>query len=48
MILDEKMNKQRVYTITWEDPKISAKDVTSISGLDYLRSIRDGKIKPLP
>jgi uncharacterized protein (TIGR00369 family) len=48
MILDEKMNKQRVHTITWEDPKISARDATSISGLDYLCSIRDGKIKPPP
>lgn len=48
MSLDEKTNKQRVHTITWEDPKISARDATSISGLDYLRSIKDGKIKPPP
>jgi uncharacterized protein (TIGR00369 family) len=48
MILYEKMNKQRVHTINWEDPKISVRDATSISGIDYLRSIRDGKTKPPP
>jgi uncharacterized protein (TIGR00369 family) len=43
-----KSNKQRIHTITWEDPKISARDAASISGLDYLRSIKDGRIKPPP
>ena len=39
---------QRIHTITWEDPKISSRDATSISGLDYLRAIRMGKIPPPP
>src|SRR5512140_1305501 len=39
---------RRVRTITWEDPKANARNAMSISGLDYLRSIKDGKIKPPP
>lgn len=39
---------QRIHTVTWEDPRISARDAGSISGLDYLRAIRDGTIKPPP
>lgn len=38
----------RMRTVTWEDPRISARDTMSISGFDYLCSIRDGKIKPPP
>ena len=48
MILYEKMNKQRVHTINWEDPKKSVRDATSISEIDYLGSIRDGKTEPPP
>ncbi len=35
-------NPKRIRTITWDDPKISARDAISISGLDYLRSIKMG------
>ena len=38
----------RIRTVTWEDPRISARDTMSISGFDYLCSIKDGKIKPPP
>ncbi len=38
----------RVRTVTWQDPHISARDAKSISGLDYLRAIKEGKIKPPP
>ncbi len=38
----------RVRTVRWQDPEISARDALSISGLDYLRGIRDGKIAPPP
>ena len=48
MILYEKMKKQRVYTNNWEDPKLSVRDATSMSGIDYLRSLRDGKTKSPP
>lgn len=39
---------QRQRTITWEDPKVTARNAMSLSGLDFLRSIKDGKIKPPP
>jgi uncharacterized protein (TIGR00369 family) len=39
---------QRKRTIVWDDPNVSARNTTSISGLDYLRSIKDGRIKPPP
>src|SRR5574341_817709 len=38
---------QRVRTITWEDPALSARD-SAMSGLEYLQHIRDGQIKPPP
>jgi len=39
---------ERVRTITWENPKNSARDASMISGLDYLKSILDGKIAQPP
>lgn len=43
------MNKiDRKLTISWEDPTESARDVQSISGLEYLTSIKDGIISPPP
>jgi len=47
----ESMNDRecdRTRTVTWEDPKVSARDASAISGLDYLEAIRQGKIKPPP
>ena len=41
-------NADRKRTIIWEDPKKSARDAASISGFDYLKSIKDGRIKPPP
>ena len=38
----------RIRTVIWEDPKISARDSASISGLDYLHAIKEGRIKPPP
>ena len=38
----------RTRTVTWQDPHASARDATAISGLDYLRSIAEGKIAPPP
>ena len=38
---------ERKRTIFWDDPKINKRDAaTSISGLDYLRAIKDGRINP--
>jgi uncharacterized protein (TIGR00369 family) len=39
---------ERTRTICWEDPKISTRDASSVSGLDYLKAIKDGKIAPPP
>jgi uncharacterized protein (TIGR00369 family) len=38
----------RIHTVTWEDPRISARDAGSLSGLDYLRAIKEGNISPPP
>ena len=35
-------------TISWHDPKANMRDAASISGLDYLRTIRAGKREPPP
>ena len=43
------MDMERKRTIVWDDPQINKRDaVSSLSGLDYLRAIRDGKISPPP
>jgi uncharacterized protein (TIGR00369 family) len=39
---------KRIYTITWEDPERSSRQAGSISGIDYLRAVRDGRIQPPP
>jgi len=39
---------ERIHTVTWQDPEISARDANSITGLDYLRSVKEGKIEPPP
>jgi uncharacterized protein (TIGR00369 family) len=40
---------ERQKTIYWDDPEINKRDaVSSISGLDYLKAIRDNKISPPP
>ena len=45
---DEIKTTERIRTITWDDPKTSARDAQSISGLDYLRAIKMGKVSPPP
>ena len=39
---------KRTLTISWGDPKISERDATAITGLDYLKGIKDGTISPPP
>ena len=40
---------ERKRTIYWDDPKITKRDAAaSISGLDYLKEIKDCKIRPPP
>ena len=39
---------KRKRTIFWDDPKDSTRDAAKISGLDYLKAIKDGSINPPP
>lgn len=40
---------ERKRTIFWSDPKINKRGaVTSVSGLDYLKAIKNAKISPPP
>lgn len=39
---------KRVHTVTWEDPQVSRRDATAVSGLDYLLAIKDGKVGQPP
>ena len=39
---------KREYAITWEDPKTSARNANAVSGLDYLKAMKDKKISSPP
>lgn len=39
---------QRRLTVTWDDPKVSARNAAEIGGLEYLQGIADGTIPPPP
>jgi uncharacterized protein (TIGR00369 family) len=41
-------NPERKRTISWHDPKSGKRDAASITGLDYLKGIKEGKINPPP
>ena len=46
---DLERNIERKRTIVWDDPEINKRDaVSSLSGLDYLKAIKDGKISQPP
>lgn len=38
----------RTRSVTWEDPAINAKACASMSGLEFLRGMKDGSIPPPP
>lgn len=38
----------RTRTITWDDPLLAARAGVSLSGLEFLRAIRDGRFPPPP
>ena len=45
--MKDKVKRKR--TISWADPAASKRDaMASISGLDYLKAIRDGRVSPPP
>jgi uncharacterized protein (TIGR00369 family) len=42
------MPAPRTLTIAWEDPRTHSWKSRPMSGMDYLRAIRDGTVKPPP
>ena len=48
MSTEDRRKDQRVLTVTWEDPRIGVKKGRSMSGLEFLRAIKGGKIPPPP
>lgn len=42
----EPMN--RTHTVTWQDPLPLAQAARTLSGLEFLRAVRDGKLPPAP
>jgi uncharacterized protein (TIGR00369 family) len=40
--------RPRSKTVTWRDPAITAAAAPSMSGIDFLRAIRDGDLPPPP
>jgi uncharacterized protein (TIGR00369 family) len=38
----------RMRTVTWEDPLASARAGATLSGIDYLRAVAQGKLPPPP
>ncbi len=48
MSVNETINENRSHTITWEDPRVSARDAHAISGLDYMLGIKDGTTRRPP
>ncbi len=41
-------NAERTRTITWEDPMEGAKKGRTMSGLEYMRAMKNGEIPPAP
>jgi len=39
---------RRSRTMTWEDPAINARAAATMTGLDFLRAMKDGEIPPPP
>ena len=39
---------ERKKTIQWHDPELGKRDAASISGLDYLKAIKEGQKQPPP
>ncbi|MBA4394479.1 MAG: PaaI family thioesterase [Desulfobacca sp.] len=46
--MKNKSTTRRRHTVSWEDPKISTRDPSAMSGLDYLQAIQEGTIQPPP
>lgn len=44
----ERVERKRVHTITWEDPRKVVEKGGSMSGLELLQKIRSGEIPPPP
>jgi uncharacterized protein (TIGR00369 family) len=46
--MSETLETSRTRTITWEDPSSIAKLGQTMSGLEYLRAMQEGKVPPPP
>ncbi len=46
--MNEHSDTDRTRTITWEDPTVSAKKGRSMSGIEYLRAMKNGEVPPPP
>jgi uncharacterized protein (TIGR00369 family) len=42
------MTEERKAVITWDDPMVGAMAALSMSGLDYMTALKDGKFPPPP
>jgi uncharacterized protein (TIGR00369 family) len=41
-------DERRTRTVSWKNPAAGARAATQMSGLEYLRAIRDGELPPAP
>lgn len=41
-------DKERTRTITWDDPKVSARALMKMSGLEWMNAIKDGELPRPP
>lgn len=46
--LPEAFGPERQLTVSWHDPKISARAMPNMSGLDFLTAIFEGRLPPPP
>ena len=46
--MNDHPNTERIRTITWEDPTVTAKKGRSMSGIEYLRAMQNGEVPPPP
>ncbi|HRI50981.1 MAG TPA: PaaI family thioesterase [Pseudomonadota bacterium] len=44
----EKTEPERIRTVRWQDPMIGARRATTMSGLEYMRSILKGEVSMAP
>ncbi len=48
MSLEKRTPPKRKRIVTWEDPKINSQAIRTMSGMDYLKAMRQEKLPPMP